>query len=252
MTLDQTSSASASAVIRKLDALSPLTSDGMDAVQRAALTRIRSCRAREDLISEGEVPKALRMILSGWACRYKMLEDGRRQILSLLLPGDTCDYNMVYASRMDHSVGALTHVVYTELAPDVCQQLTADHPSVERALICQTLSEASIQREWTLNLGQKDAYERIAHLFCEVFVRSQIAGLAGANDCPFPVTQAELGDIVGLSAVHVNRTLQELRGANLIELEGRSLVIRYFDALRTAALFQPAYLHLRQPAGRNH
>jgi CRP-like cAMP-binding protein len=252
MTWDQSSAVNTSALIRKLDALSPLTPDGAEAVARAAQTRVRHARPREDLISEGDKPKTLRMILSGWACRYKTLEDGRRQILSLLLPGDTCDFNMFNVSRMDHAVGALTPLVYGDVPQDVFEQLTSDHPSVARALICETLSDASIQREWTLNLGQRDAYERIAHLFCEVFVRSQVIGLAGANECPFPVTQTELGDATGLSAVHVNRTIQELRGANLIELEARSLVIKNLDALRAAALFEPDYLHLRQPPGRNH
>ncbi len=252
MTWDQNSAANTSALIRKLDALSPLTPDGAEAVARVAQTRIRQARPREDLVTEGETPKTLRMILSGWACRYKMLEDGRRQILSLLLPGDTCDFNMFNVSRMDYAVAALTPLVYADVTQDAFEQLTGDHPSVARALVCETLSDASIQREWTLNLGQRDAYERIAHLFCEVFVRAQVIGLAGANDCPFPVTQTELGDATGLSAVHVNRTLQELRGANLIDLEARSLVIKDLDALRAAALFEPDYLHFRQPPGRNH
>ncbi|MBM0206167.1 Crp/Fnr family transcriptional regulator [Micromonospora sp. STR1s_5] len=183
MTAGNNSNLSASALLRKLDALSPLTQDGAEALQRAAQSQIRHCRSREDLISEGDKPQTLRMILSGWACRYKMLEDGRRQILNLLLPGDTCDFNMFHVSRMDHSVGALTPVVYADVTRDVFEQLTTDHPSVAQALICETLSDASIQREWTMNLGQRDAYERIAHLFCEVFVRSQVVGLAGAKDC---------------------------------------------------------------------
>ena len=252
MNESQSSDPSVSALVRKLDALCPLTQDGAEALERAAAGRIRHCRSREDLISQGDKPETLRMILSGWACRYKMLEDGRRQILSFLLPGDTCDYHMFQVSRMDHSIGALTPVVYAELTRDVFEQLTSDHPSVARALICETLSSASIQREWTLNLGQREAFERIAHLFCEVFVRCQVVGLADVRECPFPVTQTELADATGMSGVHVNRTLQELRGAHLIELERRRLVIKDMEKLQATALFMPDYLHLRHPGGRNH
>ncbi|NNM75182.1 Crp/Fnr family transcriptional regulator [Enterovirga aerilata] len=239
------SSPGADALVRKLDALSPLTDQDAATLERVVLAHARHARPREDLICEGDRPGGLRMILSGWACRYKMLEDGRRQILAFLLPGDSCDFNMRYVPRMDHSVAALTTVAYAELAPNVVDDLISSSPSVARALLCETISDASIQREWTVNLGQRVALERLAHLFCEIFVRLRLVGLASGNTCVFPPTQADLAAAVGLSDVHVNRTLQELRRAGLVELSTKSLTIPSLSALQAAALFEPGYLHLR-------
>ncbi|BAM88917.1 putative transcriptional regulator, Crp/Fnr family [Bradyrhizobium oligotrophicum S58] len=183
------------------------------------------------------------MILTGWAARYKSLADGRRQIVNFVLPGDTCDAQIYLLERLDHSIAALTSISYAELDRDRFESLLAADRRLAEALWCETLSNAAIQREWTLNLGRRDAFERVAHLLCEVMARLRVVGLIDGNSCAFPITQMDLADATGLSVVHVNRTLQELRSAGLIVLRDRTLTIRDPEALMDAALFDPDYLH---------
>jgi CRP-like cAMP-binding protein len=234
----------ANAFIAKLERFARLSSDDKQAIAQIALSKTRTLRARSDIIREGEQPEFVNLILSGWAFRYKELEDGRRQIVALFLPGDLCDLNVFILREMDHSVGCLTDVEFSELSREAVDRLTLNHPRITQALWWETLVAHAIQREWTTNVGQRQAFERMAHLFCEVYVRLQSVGLARDNSCEFPMTQQELGEATGLSSVHVNRTLQELRTANLIVLKDKTLIIPDLDALQRAAMFNPNYLHL--------
>ena len=131
----------------------------------------------------------------------------------------------------------------TSLAPG---KLLYEHPLAAKSLLIDTLTTVSIQREWTLNLGQRSAFERLAHLFCEIFWRLRALGMTNRLTCELPVTQADLADALGLSSVHVNRTLQELRAARLVAFRGKVLTIENLAALERAALFNPDYLHLDQ------
>jgi CRP-like cAMP-binding protein len=119
-----------------------------------------------------------------------------------------------------------------------------DHPRITQALFWDELVTVAIQREWTLNVGQRTAYERIAHLLCELYLRLRTVGLTDGTSCHFPLTQVDLADATGLTAVHVNRTLQELRRDGLIELQSKTLTIPDLNALRQVALFNDNYLHL--------
>lgn len=232
-------------LIRHLGNFASLTSEEAAAIREVLALPVRSGHARRDLIAEGAPPRAVFLIVSGWACRFKTLEDGRRQIVSFLLPGDMCDLHNTVLSRMDHSIGALTDLRYVEVSNDALQQLSLEHPRVGQALWWQMLVNVSVQREWTMNLGQRNALERIGSLFCELSLRLQSVGLAEMS-YEFPLTQTDLADATGLTSVHVNRTLQQLRGAGLISLAGRVLKIPDFAALQEAALFTPNYLHLDQ------
>jgi len=187
----------------------------------------------------------VRMFLSGWAHRYKALEDGRRQIVNFILPGDICDvYNYLFPT-MDHSVATLTPVVYSELERGAFEALIVADKSAAEALYCEMLAANSIQREWAINLGRRDALERVAHIICELFERLKVVGLVDGNSFVFPVTQMDLADATGLSTVHLNRTLQELRASGLITLRDRILTIHDFETLRNTAMFNPNYLHIR-------
>jgi CRP-like cAMP-binding protein len=231
-------------LIRKLGQFTRLSVDDKRVLERAAGERVRQIGAHEDILREGEKPRAINLVLSGWAYRYKTLEDGRRQIIAFFLPGDLCDLNVYVLREMDHSVGALTPVTLAELPRTLLDEITLNHPRVTQALWWDTLVNAAIQREWTVNLGQRAASERLAHLFCELFLRLRAVGMTENNSCELPVTQAELADATGLSAVHVNRTLQDLRAVRLIVLKGKTLTIPDLDALMRAALFNANYLHL--------
>jgi CRP-like cAMP-binding protein len=231
-------------VVRRLNALRRLPVAGIAAIRTAVRERIVKAAAGVDVTCEGDRCESVRMFLSGWACRYKALEDGRRQIVSFILPGDTCDAHIYLLSVMDHSIAALTPITYAEFDSVAFERLMSVHASVAEAFHCETLAARAIQREWAINLGRRDALERVAHIICELFERLQVVGLVEGNTFAFPVTQMDLADATGLSTVHLNRTLQELRAAGLITLRDRSLTIVDAQTLRSTAMFNPSYLHL--------
>ena len=231
-------------VVRRLNVLRRLSEAGVAAIRAAARERTAKAAAGEDLICEGDRCESVRLFLSGWACRYKALEDGRRQIVSFILPGDTCDAHIYLLSTMDHSIATLTPVTYAELDRAAFERFVSADVTVAEALYCETLAARAIQREWAINLGRRDALERVAHIICELFERLQVVGMVEGNSFAFPVTQMDLADATGLSTVHINRTLQELRAAGLITLRDRSLTIIDPQALRNTAMFNSNYLHL--------
>jgi CRP-like cAMP-binding protein len=183
-------------------------------------------------------------MLSGWACRYKNLEDGRRAIVGFILPGDLFDLNILILREMDHSVAAITSVTLAEITAEDFDAVTLAYPRVLQAFWWDTLVRQAIQREWTVSLGRRNAVRCISHLLCEMFYRLRIVGLTYDNTCDMPITQTELSDATGISAVHINRTLQELRTRNLIVLRGKILTIPDLAALQRIALFKANYLHL--------
>lgn len=215
-----------------------------EALLDALLTQPQIKGARRDLIREGDRPNSVYLILQGWACRYKMLPDGRRQLLQFLLPGDLCDVHSVVLDAMDHSIGAVTELRYVEIAHDTLDEIGRHSPHLRHALWWHSMTAMAMQREWTMNIGQRCASERLAHLFCELFFRLQAVDLTDVQSCDMPVTQTDLGDATGLTSVHINRTLQNLRESGLIILKGRRLTIPDLDALRDSAMFNENYLHL--------
>lgn len=233
-------------LIRKLEQFVRLSQAEKRALERLGRARLRHFPARADIAVEGESPDAVNLILDGWACRYKALEDGRRQIVSFFVPGDMSDLNSFILRQLDHSQAAVTPVIAAEISRDMLDEITDGHPRVVQAFWWETLVTASIQREWTLSLGQRTAAERLAHLFCELFIRLRSVGLTDGDSCDFPVPQTALAEAAGLSPVHVNRTLMTLREAGLLSLARRQLTIPDLGALMSAGLFNPNYLHLEQ------
>ena len=233
-------------LIRKFGNYARLSREDVGMLNELATEHVRTVDMREDLIHEGDKPDHVNVILTGWAYRYKTLEDGRRQIVAFLLPGDLCDMNVFVLREMDHSIGALTPLRFIELHRDAFESRLQRYPRVLQALWWDSLVNSSIQREWTVNLGKRTALERIGHLFCELYLRLASVGLTQDGSCELPVTQADIGDAAGLSTVHVNRTLQDLRGAKLISLRGRTLTIHDFDRLKALSFFSDNYLHLNR------
>jgi CRP-like cAMP-binding protein len=231
------------AVASKIEAFTKLSADDRQALN-AVSQNVRYVDSRRDLIAEGDKPKYVHLILDGWGARYKTLPDGKRQIVSLFLPGDFCDVNVYIMKQMDHSIGAITRLKVAMITPDEMSRLTHERPRVTQALWWHELVTTAIQREWTLNLGQRTAYERLGHLLVELYLRLRTVGLASNGRCDFPLTQNDLGDATGLTPVHVNRTLQELRRDGLIELERRHLHILDIERLKSVSMFNPNYLHL--------
>lgn len=231
------------AVASKLEAFTRLSAEDLAALTKVT-QNVRFVDARRDLVSEGDKPRYVHLVLDGWGARYKSLPDGKRQIVSLFVPGDFCDVNVYILKQMDHSIGAITRLKVALITPEEMNALTEGRPRVTQALWWHELVTAAIQREWTLNLGQRSAYERIGHLLVELYLRLRTVGRAHDGRCDFPLTQNDLADATGLTAVHVNRTLQELRRDGLIELERKQLNILDIDRLMDASMFNPNYLHL--------
>jgi CRP-like cAMP-binding protein len=229
--------------IRKLENFTPLTAQEKASVE-ACVTSVRQFSSHADLFKEGEPPDGVNLILDGFACRYKLLRDGRRQIVAYLIPGDTCDVRVFLLKRMDHSIGTLGPVQAALMSRQALTDLTERFPKLTRALWWSTLVEEAVTREWVVNVGNRTAFERVAHLFCEMYTRLQSVSLASSGACEFPITQHEIGETVALSAVHVNRTIMELRRTGLVTFQSRRLIIHDFAALANAAGFDTNYLHL--------
>lgn len=241
----RTPTAMANPLVRRLQQLSELSLRDQFVLEQTA-DRTRQVGAHEDIAREGEEPRDVLIVLSGWACRYKLLPDGRRQIIGFCLPGDLCDPSGFVLRVRDHSMSAIMRMTLAELSRDAFDAITLEHPRVTQALWRAELVNAAIQREWIVSLGQRTALERISHLLCELFIRLRSVGLVQSDSCEFPVTQSEIADAAGLSAVHVNRTLQDLRAADLIRLEKRILTVPDLPALMRAGLFNPNYLHVER------
>jgi CRP-like cAMP-binding protein len=199
-------------------------------------------------VREGDRPSECCLILEGFAYRYKLTEEGKRQIFSFHIPGDIPDLQSLHIDVMDHSLSSLTTCKAMFISHESVRNLMQGCPRISDAFWRDTLIDAAVFREWILNLGRREAYERMAHLLCELYVRLKAVGLTNGDACDMPFTQAELADATGLSTVHVNRTLQELRGDGLITLRAGSLSVLDWNRLREAGEFDPTYLHLRQEA----
>ncbi|GJD91141.1 Nitrogen fixation regulation protein FixK [Methylobacterium hispanicum] len=232
-------------LIDKLERFTRLSDEDRQ-VLKALARKVRLIEAGVDIIQEGDRPETVNLFLDGWACRYKQLEDGRRQIVAFFVPGDLCDIHIYVLREMDHAIAAITPVRLATVPREILLDTMDRHPRITRALWWESLVNAAIQREWTVNIGRRTALERLAHLFCELFLRLRAVGLAEGSTCPFPLTQLELADATGLTNVHVNRTLKEMRNAGLILLKSRQLTVPDLAALQKAALFNPNYLHLER------
>lgn len=198
-------------------------------------------RPQQYLGRECETPSHAFSLVAGWAVRYKLLSDGRRQITGVFLPGDICDLGWIGARTITQSVIAVTPVL--SIAIDLDQFEDPDPaPEIQQALWNDVMARSEQQTEWTVSLGRKSALERLAHLFCEIFVRLRLAGQTRGDSCDFPLTQLDLADMTGLTPVHVNRTLQEMRGSGLVKLEARRLTLPSFVRLADVGMFNEDYL----------
>jgi len=200
--------------------------------------------AKREIASEGQDPKYVHLIVSGFASRQKILEDGDRQIVAYLVPGDFCDLHVFILREMDHAISTLTPCTVAQLDSDDIAIL-CERPAIAKALWWSTLVDQSILREWLVNVGRRSAEERIAHLFCELMTRLGSVGLVDAeNRFLLPVTQTELADTLGLTVVSVNRMIRNLRNQGMIALEGKQIVVRDVDRLKAFSGFTGNYLHL--------
>ena len=230
-------------LIRKLESIAILSEEEHRIVQSLP-ARTGAFASGQDIFHAGDTPSQCCMILDGWACRYKLLDQGRRQIFSFHVPGDVPDLHSLHLPAIDYSLGTLTQATVAFIPHENLRDLMLRFPRFGALLWRDTLIDGAIFREWMTGMGQKSAYSQMGHLFCEMYAKLKAVGLADDLRCVLPITQAELGDALGLSNVHVNRVLQALRIRGLISLRNKTLVIHDWDELVRASEFDPTYLHL--------
>lgn len=237
----------ASRFIRKLESIATLTSAERKAIEGLPV-RIHNLGARQDIVRDGDKPSHCCLIVEGWAYRYKLLSEGKRQILSFHIAGDTPDLQSLHLHTMDHGLATVTRATLAFIPHESIRTLAADFPNIAALLWRDTLIDAAIFRSWMVGMGRRSAYEQVAHLFCELYMKLQAVGLAGSYRCPLPVTQTDLADALGLTPVHISRVLKEMRGKALITLRSGTLVIEEWDELLRVSEFDPTYLHLEKRA----
>lgn len=231
--------------LKKLRRRDDITAEEEAAI-RGAIADVREHRADTTIIRRGEELNESLLLLQGWLARTKDLADGQRQISELHIAGDFADLHSFTLKRLDHHVVTLTPCRIAAVPHDRLFDITQRFPHLTRVYWFSTNVDGAMYREWTVSLGRRSALARMAHLFCELLVRLEIVDLTDGNSYEFPLTQQELSECLGLTAVHVNRTLQELRKRELIELEGRRATVLNVPALQALAEFDPAYLYLER------
>jgi len=210
-----------------------------------AIGPVRTARAHRDLISEGDEPNSLFIILEGWACRYKVVSNGSRQIMAFLMPGDFCDVHVGELDQMDHSIGTITNCQITTISRSLLETLVVSTPTLTKAFWRAQLIDEGVLRAWIVSMGRRDSIERVSHLMLELYIRMRNIGLAGDETCEMPLSQTVLADALGLTPVHVNRVLRTLRERRVMELGSGTLLILDIGELARIAGFDDNYLHRR-------
>lgn len=234
-------------LIRKLESSARLSAEERQAIEGLPIT-VRPLKAEQDIVREMDRPSQCCLILEGWACRYHLFSQGNRQIFSFHIPGDILDLQSLHLRVMDHSVCTLTQATVAFIPHKALLELTATFPGIAATLWRDTLVDGAIFRQWMSAIGRRTALQAVAHLFCELYVKLAAVGLARDHAYRLPLTQSELGDALGLSNVHVNRTLRDMRESELITLHRGTLEINDWQELSKLCDFNPVYLHMDRGA----
>ena len=230
--------------VQKLSGLAELTADDASALEKVT-SRPRRYVARQDLIREGDVPGPMFVVLEGWVCRYKILPSGTRQIMAFLMPGDACDLHIKLLAEMDHSIRAITTAMVATVTRSEMEAMMQEHPNIARAMYSSQLVDEGILRAWIVSMGRRSSAERVAHLICELYFRARNIGLTDGGEFDLPLSQLVLADALGMTAVHINRILKELRLAGAMALKRGSVTILDPVKLIQIAGFDENYLHRR-------
>jgi len=233
-------------LLKRLQAVSQLNEVEINAIAALPFT-IREVKAGWEVVREGDRPSQSCLVVDGVSCRFKILGDGGRQIVSVHIRGDMPDLQSLFLEQMDHNLATMTPSMIVLIQHRSLHTLMEQHPRIAGILWRESLVDGSIFREWLGNIGRRPAATRIAHLICELFVRYRAMDANDGMMIPFAFTQTELGDAQGLSTVHVNRVLKELKKHKLISISKKVLKIENWAELQKAGDFDQSYLHLRHP-----
>ena len=211
---------------------------------RGVVAETRRVPADQILVRSGDPLNSSLILLDGWLARSKDLAGGERQMTEIHIAGDFADLHGFTLKRLDHDVLTLSDCLVGVVPHERLLDLTERYPRLARIYWFSTNVDAAITRELALSLGRRSAISRMAHLFCELHVRLEAVGRAGSGAFEFPLTQRELSECLGLTVVHANRTIQQLRRRGLVALENRQLKILNWGGLKGVAEFDPPYLYL--------
>ena len=220
----------------------PLAPKSVEAII-SAFSKIIIVRRHDVVLRESETPSVITAMIEGMALRHRHLATGKRQIVGMVVPGDLCDLSAVYFDRLDYGVEAVTDCTIATATAEAVKQMIGEHPDIGQALWRSTMRSEAVLREWVVNLGRRPAHQRIAHFLCEFVMRTRPLANTSNERRPFPLTQDEIADVTGLTVVHVNRVLQDLRSTGILTLERRQLTIHGWDRICLMAEFEAGYLH---------
>ena len=235
--------------IEKLKGFGALTSSAVNDLADAT-SRPRKFAAKHDLIREGDQPGPVFIMLEGWAYRYKIMPSGSRQVLAYLMPGDCCDLHIGLLAEMDHSIQTVVPALVAMVGRAEMDAMMDEHRCIAKAMYVSQLVDEGIMRAWIASMGRRASIERVAHLMCELYLRARNIGLANRETFALPLSQLLLADSLGMTPVHLNRVLKELRLTGAMTLARGSLLITDPGKLIQIAGFDENYLHrrLRQTA----
>lgn len=208
---------------------------------------IKPLRRHEFIVREETTPRYCSVLLSGFAIRHKIAGNGGRQIFSIHMRGDGLDLYNSLLGKADHNLQMLSQGEIAFIPVEAVRDLSRAHPAIAQAMWFETLVDSAIFREWTLNVGRRDARSRMSHLLCEFALRLEVAGLGKSANYELPMTQEELGDALALTPIHVNRTLKMLADEGLVTRAKRAVKILDWHGLVKLGDFNPNYLHLPEP-----
>ncbi len=234
--------------VRKLLSHSLLSPDDQQALRLLPYAP-RRLGPGEYVFREGEHANACPLLISGFAYRHKFAADGGRQIVAIKMPGDALDLQSLFLRVADHNLQTLTVADLAIVPLRALEELVKARPAIARALLVDILIEASIGREWLLNIGRRNALSRLAHFLCELFYRLHLTMAEPAERVEVPITQEQLADLLGLTPVHINRTLKTLEKIGGIMRQGRRLIIDDVEVLRGLSSYSDVYLHRGQQLG---
>jgi CRP-like cAMP-binding protein len=232
----------AQTLIRRLRSDAHLSDDDAEAIRSLPL-RLVDVPAETPIVREGDRPGCVCLLVTGFGCRSKVTDTGKRQILSFHIPGDIPDLQSLFLKTMDHDLDTISAATLAFIDHADLMKLIDARPSVARAFWRETLIDAAVFREWIVNLGVRSASSRLAHLLAELRQRLTSVGLVAEDEFRFPVTQSQLAEALGLSAVHVNRVLQAFRSQGILDVRKNTVTFLDVERVIAAGGFDPSYLH---------
>jgi CRP-like cAMP-binding protein len=229
-----------------------LTRSALSAEEQQAVLNLQfrtvQYRPRADIVSPGQTVAHSCLVSKGLVGRFDEMRDGKRQIVAFHIPGDMADLHSVVAPTAAWGLAALTPTTALNISHSQLRSLATAYPNLATAFWRDCVADGSILAKWVGNLGRQDARARLAHLLCEMGMRFESAGLGTRTCFIFDATQEQLADALGLTAVHVNRTMQALRRENLIVTRSHTIEVTDWNGLAGAADFEPAYLLMQLPS----